>query len=67
MAAEAVKRPALLERLTGLSMAEFEPFSREYHQQVIEPRVSAPHRVRGRRTKRSPARSGRQTAVHSDV
>jgi DDE superfamily endonuclease/Helix-turn-helix of DDE superfamily endonuclease len=50
-AAEVLKRPALLERLTGLSKAEFErllePFSREYHQQVIEPRVSAPHRVRG--------------------
>jgi hypothetical protein len=50
-AAEVLKRPALLERLTGLTKAEFErllePFSREYHQQVIEPRVSAPHRVRG--------------------
>ena len=50
-AAEVVKRPALFERLTGLSVAEFErllePFAREYHQQVIEPRVSAPHRVRG--------------------
>src|SRR5437868_4692662 len=50
-ATEVVKRPALLERLSGLSVAEFErllePFSREYHQQVIEPRVTAPHRVRG--------------------
>ncbi len=50
-AAEVVKRPALFERLTGLKVAEFErllePFAREYHQQVIEPRVSAPHRVRG--------------------
>jgi hypothetical protein len=50
-AAEVLKRPALLERLTGLTKAEFErllePFSREYHQQVIEPRVSAPPRVRG--------------------
>jgi hypothetical protein len=50
-AAEVVKRPALFERLTGLSKAEFEPllesFSREYHQQVIEPRVTAPGRVRG--------------------
>ncbi len=50
-ATEVVKRPALLGRLTGLSVAEFErllePFSREYHQQVIEPRVTAPHRVRG--------------------
>jgi hypothetical protein len=50
-AREVVKRPALLKRLTGLSVPEFErllePFAREYHQQVIEPRVSAPHRVRG--------------------
>ena len=49
-AAEVLKRPALLERLTGLSVAEFdrllEPFSKEYHQQVIEPRVRAPNRVR---------------------
>jgi hypothetical protein len=50
-ATEVVKRPALLGRLTGLSVAEFErllePFAREYQQQVIEPRVRAPHRVRG--------------------
>jgi hypothetical protein len=49
-AAEVVKRPTLLERLTGLKVAEFErlvePFSKEYHQQVIEPRVSAPDRMR---------------------
>ena len=50
-AAEVVKRPTLLGRLTGLSVAELErllePFAREYQQQVIEPRVTAPHRVRG--------------------
>jgi hypothetical protein len=49
-AAQMVKRPALLERLTGLSVAEFErllePFAKEYNQQVIQPRVSAPNRVR---------------------
>jgi hypothetical protein len=49
-AAEVVKRPALFERLTGLKVAEFErllePFSREYHQQVIQPRLTAPGRVR---------------------
>lgn len=41
-AAEVLKRPALFERLSGLSVGEFErvleAFSREYHQQVIEPR-----------------------------
>jgi hypothetical protein len=50
-ATEVVKRPAWLGRLTGLSVAEFErllePFAREYQQQVIEPRVTAPQRVRG--------------------
>jgi hypothetical protein len=49
-AAEVVKRPALFERLTGLKVAEFErllePFSREYNQQVIQPRLTAPGRVR---------------------
>jgi hypothetical protein len=49
-AAEVVKRPALFERLTGLKVAEFErllePFSREYTQQVIQPRLTAPGRVR---------------------
>jgi hypothetical protein len=49
-AAEVVKRPALFERLTGLKVAEFErllePFSREYNQQVIQPRLTVPGRVR---------------------
>ncbi|GAC1358430.1 MAG: hypothetical protein NVSMB38_41500 [Ktedonobacteraceae bacterium] len=49
-AAEVIKRPVLLQCLTGLNVAEFEhllePFSREYHQQVIEPRVRATDRVR---------------------
>lgn len=49
-AAEMVKRSRLLERLTGLSVAEFErllePFTKEYNQQVIEPRVRAKDRVR---------------------
>ena len=49
-AAELVKRPALFERLTGLKVAEcerlLEPFSREYTQQVIQPRLTAPGRVR---------------------
>src|SRR5437764_2004305 len=49
-AAEVVKRPAVFERLTGLKVAEFErllePFSREYTQQVIQPRLTAPGRVR---------------------
>jgi len=44
------KRPALLHRLTGLSVAEFEglceQFATQYHQQVIQPRVTATHRVR---------------------
>ena len=48
-AAEVAKRPALFERLTGLKVAEFErllePFEREYHQQVIQPRLTAPGRV----------------------
>ena len=49
-AAAVVKRPALFERLSGLKVAEFErllePFAREYHQQVIQPRLTAPGRVR---------------------
>ncbi len=44
------RRPALLHRLTGLTVAEFEhlcePFARQYQQQVIQPRVTAMHRVR---------------------
>jgi DDE superfamily endonuclease/Helix-turn-helix of DDE superfamily endonuclease len=49
-AAEMIKRPVLFQRLSGLTKAEFErlleSFSREYHQQVIEPRVMANDRVR---------------------
>lgn len=44
------KRPALLHRLTGLTGAEFEslcePFATQYQQQVIQPRITARHRVR---------------------
>jgi len=44
------KRPALLTRLTGLTNKEFEhllaPFASQYEQQIIQPRVSAPKRVR---------------------
>ncbi len=44
------KRPALLQRLTGLTVKEFEtllhPFASQYEQLVIQPRVSAPGRVR---------------------
>jgi DDE superfamily endonuclease len=47
---EVAKRPALLHRLTGLTVAEFEhlcePFAWQYHQQVIQPRVTAKHRMR---------------------
>lgn len=47
---EVVKRPALLHRLTGLSVKEFEAlqesFSAQYEQQIIEPRVNAPGRLR---------------------
>ena len=44
------KRPALLTRLTGLTNKEFEqllaPFASQYEQQIIQPRVRAPNRVR---------------------
>ncbi len=47
---EMVKRPALLHRLTGLTVKEFdallESFSTQYAQLVIHPRVSAPGRQR---------------------
>lgn len=50
-AAAAIKRPGLFERLTGLSVAEFErvlpAFTQEYQQQVIQPRLLSPTRVRG--------------------
>jgi len=45
-----VKRPVLLQRLTGLNGKEFESlleaFSNQYDQQVIQPRVKAPGRQR---------------------
>jgi hypothetical protein len=48
--AQVAKRPAILHRLVGLSVAEFEQllqaFSVQYDQQVIQPRVSAPGRRR---------------------
>lgn len=48
--AELGKRPAIFQRLTGLTMKEFEkllaPFSAQYEQQIIQPRVNAPGRVR---------------------
>ena len=44
------RRPALLHRLTGLTVAEFEylceQFAAQYDQLVIQPRVTATHRVR---------------------
>ena len=47
---QVVKRPALLHRLTGLKVKEFEvlqeSFSAQYDQQVIQPRLSAPSRKR---------------------
>jgi DDE superfamily endonuclease/Helix-turn-helix of DDE superfamily endonuclease len=47
---QVIKRPALLHRLTGLTVKEFEvvlePFSVHYDQQVIQPRVNAPGRKR---------------------
>jgi len=47
---EVSKRPALLQRLTGLNGKEFETllssFSTQYNQQVIQPRVNAPGRKR---------------------
>lgn len=50
-AASAIKRPGMLKRLTGLSVAEFErllpAFSQAYQHQVIQPRLQAPTRVRG--------------------
>jgi hypothetical protein len=47
---EVVKRPALLQRLVGLNVEEFEKlleaFGEQYDQQVIQPRVNAPSRKR---------------------
>lgn len=47
---EVVKRPALLQRLTGLNVKEFEKlqdvFGAQYDQQVIQPRLAAPSRKR---------------------
>lgn len=47
---QVIKRPSLLHRLTGLTVKEFEvvlePFSAHYDQQVIQPRVNAPGRLR---------------------
>src|ERR1017187_6315831 len=44
------KRPALLHRLTGLTVAEFErlceQFASQYERLVVQPRVTAKHRVR---------------------
>jgi hypothetical protein len=44
------KHPAVLQRLTGLTVKEFEkllvPFATQYEQLVIQPRVNAPGRVR---------------------
>ena len=44
------KRPGLLHRLTGLTVAEFEhlceQFASHYDLLVIQPRVTATHRVR---------------------
>jgi len=48
--AQVAKRPALLHRLTGLTVAEFEhlceAFALQYQQLVIQPRVTAKQRVR---------------------
>ena len=45
-----IKRPAMFQRLSGLSVKEFEqllgPFSAQYEQLVIGPRVKAAGRVR---------------------
>ena len=45
-----IKRPVIFQRLTGLSVKEFEkllaPFSAQYEQRVIGPRVNALGRVR---------------------
>lgn len=50
-AATILKRPGMLHRLTGLSRAEFErllpAFTQAYEQQVIQPRLVQPTRVRG--------------------
>ena len=47
---EVVKRPALLQRLRGLNVKEFESlaesFSSQYDQQVIQPRVKTSSRQR---------------------
>src|SRR5947209_18254935 len=47
---QVVKRPALLHRLTGLNVKEFEvvqeSFAAQYDQQVLQPRLSAPSRKR---------------------
>lgn len=47
---EVIKRPALLHRLTGLTVKEFEtllePFCAQYDQLVVQPRVLAPDRQR---------------------
>ena len=47
---QVVKRPALLHRLTGLNVKEFEvlqeSFKAQYDQQVLQPRLSAPSRKR---------------------
>jgi hypothetical protein len=57
------KRPALLHRLTGLTVAEFEhlceQFASQYRLLVIQPRVTAEHRVR--------ALGGGQTVLHPPV
>ena len=57
------KRPSLLHRLTGLSVAEFEhlceQFATQYQLLVIQPRVTATHRVR--------ALGGGQTVLHPPV
>ena len=45
------KRPSIFQRLTGVNVSEFERvlplFTQAYTQQVIQPRVTAPTRVRG--------------------
>jgi hypothetical protein len=50
-AANVIKRPGIFQRLTGLSVAEFERllpvFTQAYEQQVIQPRLNRASRVRG--------------------
>lgn len=50
-AATMLKRPGMLHRLTGLSVTEFErvlpAFTQAYEQQVVQPRLVLPSRVRG--------------------